>query len=344
MKKPSRRTLRFVLALLAVLAALWALGNFLPLAKHEKPLDVRVRVRRVVPEVPAAPTPETLPPGGQPPPDERSAVEPPISNSVLAGPSQAPDTTLPAAGDEKSQQLAAIMPPPVPSPSPRPRGDHAQIAIVLDDLGLDLRGTKKAIELPSFVTLSFMSYATRLREQTKEGRDRGHELLLHMPMEPTGHADPGPGALLVALPPDEIRRRFQNGLASFAGFDGVNNHMGSKFTADTTGMEIVIDELQQRHLFFLDSRTTSKTVGESLARQHGLPTIGRDVFLDDDEAIGAVRNQMEQAERIARRKGSAVVIGHPHPATLEALSGWIPDAQARGFVFVPLHTLLPSPN
>ncbi len=174
-------------------------------------------------------------------------------------------------------------------------------------------------------------------------RAAGHELLLHMPMEPMGHEDPGPGALLTGLPQEELKRRFDTALASFIGFDGVNNHMGSKFTADEEGMKLVVGELQERHLFFLDSRTSAKTVGETVARQYGLPTIGRDIFLDDDMAIDAVRNQMEQAERVARRKGIAVVIGHPHPATLTALEAWLPDAASRGFVFVPLHELVSAP-
>ena len=95
--------------------------------------------------------------------------------------------------------------------------------------------------------------------------------MLHMPMEPIGREDPGPGALLTTLSPADVRARFDHALDSFDGFDGVNNHMGSRFTAYAAGMEIVIAELQKRHLFFLDSRTSAQTVGESIALQkHGL--------------------------------------------------------------------------
>ena len=116
--------------------------------------------------------------------------------------------------------------------------------------------------------------------------------------------------------------------------------MGSKFTADSAGMELVITELQQRHLFFLDSRTSAQSVGAKLAQQHGLPNVSRDVFLDDDMSIGAVRAQFEQTERVARRKGFAVAIGHPHTATLQALEEWLPAAENRGFVFVPLKNMV----
>jgi polysaccharide deacetylase 2 family uncharacterized protein YibQ len=139
---------------------------------------------------------------------------------------------------------------------------------------------------------------------------------------------------------DELRQRFETALASFVGFDGVNNHMGSKFTAYPEGMEMVVDELQQRHLFFLDSRTSGKTVGETIARQHGLPTIARDVFLDDTISVDAIRAQLIETEHVARRKGYAVAIGHPHAATMDALQQWLPEAEAKGFKFVPVRELV----
>src|SRR5262249_40596056 len=154
-----------------------------------------------------------------------------------------------------------------------------------------------------------------------------------MPMEPLGHDDPGPGALLTNLSSDEVRARFDKALDSFSGFDGVNNHMGSKFTADEAGMQIVIGELQKRHLFFLDSRTSARSVGDAVAREHGVPTTRRDVFLDDTMTAEAVNAQLAQLERVARHKGVAVAIGHPHDVTLTALEAWLPAAQKRGLVF-----------
>ena len=185
-----------------------------------------------------------------------------------------------------------------------------------------------------------MPYASRLDEQTAAAQDADHELLLHVPTEPMGHGDPGPGALLVNEPANEIRARLTKALDSFDGFDGINNHMGSKFTAYAPGMEIVIDELKRRGLFFLDSRTSPKTVGESLAHDRGIPTIARDVFLDDNMSLGAVVGQLAVVEKVARRKGYAVAIGHPHENTLQALEAWIPEAEARGFTFVPIRSLL----
>jgi polysaccharide deacetylase 2 family uncharacterized protein YibQ len=221
-----------------------------------------------------------------------------------------------------------------------PPGTHPKIAIVIDDVGVDLKGSEKAIALPAPITLSFLPYATRLREQTSDARRAGHELILHMPMEPLGHEDPGPGALLVDLPMRDLQGRFETALASFTGFDGVNNHMGSKFTAYADGMNMVMDELSQRHLFFFDSKTSAQSIGLKIAQEKNLPTISRDVFLDDDQSPAIIRKQLEATEHIARHKGYAVAIGHPHAATMEVLPVWIKEAQARGFVLVPLHDLV----
>jgi polysaccharide deacetylase 2 family uncharacterized protein YibQ len=269
-------------------------------------------------------------------PTEKPATPPP---NALVEPK--PQNEEKNQGDEKSQpETAQALSPSMPPPVRPVKSGAPEIALVIDDVGLDIKGSERATELPGFVTLSYMPYATRLREQTREARDKGHELLLHMPMEPVGNADPGPGALLTSLTPDEIRLRFQTALASFVGFDGVNNHMGSKFTSDSAGMEIVVDELKQRHLFFLDSRTSPKSVGFSVAREHALPTLARDVFLDDEQSAKAIREQLDQTEIIARRKGYAIAIGHPHAVTLQVLEQWIPEAQARGYKFAPLNTFI----
>ncbi|MER2519101.1 MAG: divergent polysaccharide deacetylase family protein [Bdellovibrionales bacterium] len=245
-------------------------------------------------------------------------------------------------GQKSAKSIAVPVAPPVPEPKlPGWLPSHkARIAIVIDDMGLNLRESRRAVALPASVTLSYIPYAPRLRDQTREARDVGHELMLHMPMEPIGHDNPGPGALLTGLSEDEIRQRLVQALSSFVGFDGVNNHMGSKFTASESGMEIVVEELKQRQLFFLDSRTSSLTVGEKVARREGLPVIARDVFLDDSMTLEAVRGQIQQLERVARRKGYAVAIGHPHQATLQALEKWMPEAEKRGFVFVAIRDLV----
>ncbi len=267
----------------------------------------------------------------KPPLLEEPKLEP---SQNLGGEEQAPQNLpLPGGG--------GVSVPVVPEPVvPRPAGHPAKIAIVIDDVGPDLKGSERAIRLPASVTLSFLPYAVRLREQASAAREGGHELLLHMPMEPVGHENPGSGALMVEMPMSDLQQRFEEALASFTGFDGVNNHMGSKFTAYADGMNMVVDELQQRHLFFLDSRTSTQSVGRKIAEEKGVPSISRDIFLDDDTSPDAIRKQLEATERLAQRKGYAVAIGHPHATTMEVLEAWTAEARARGFELVPLKGLV----
>ncbi|MBS0517405.1 MAG: divergent polysaccharide deacetylase family protein [Proteobacteria bacterium] len=218
------------------------------------------------------------------------------------------------------------------------------IAIVIDDVGIDRPRSRRAWELPGPITLSFLPYAKDLREQARAARARGNELMLHMPMEPNGHADPGPNALLVSLSSNEIRQRVTVDLDSFEGYVGVNNHMGSRFTAYRPGMETVMRLLKARGLLFLDSRTTAQTVGESLAQELGVPTINRNIFLDDDESLGAVRHKLAETEEVARRQGFVVAIGHPHENTLQALADWLPALAAKGFALAPLTAALRKRN
>jgi len=218
------------------------------------------------------------------------------------------------------------------------------VAIVIDDVGLDRPHSKRAWELPGPLTMSFLPYAKDLREQARAARAHGNELMLHLPMEPNGRADPGPNALLVSLSDNELRQRVNGALDSFDGYVGVNNHMGSRFTAFKPGMETTLRLFRARGLLFLDSRTTADSVGDQLAQELGVPSVARNVFLDDDESLDAVRRKLAETEAVARRQGFVVAIGHPHPATLQALSEWLPGLSAKGLVLAPLSAALRKRN
>jgi len=218
------------------------------------------------------------------------------------------------------------------------------IAIVIDDVGLDRPHSKRAWELPGPLTMSFLPYAKDLREQARAARARGQELMLHLPMEPGGRADPGPNALLVTLSDSELKHRVTTALDSFDGFVGVNNHMGSRFTAYRPGMEAVLRQFKERGLLFLDSRTTPSSVGDQVAQEIGVPSVARNVFLDDDESIDAVRRKLAETEGVARRQGFAVAIGHPHEATIQALAEWLPAVSGKGFALAPLSAVLRKRN
>jgi polysaccharide deacetylase 2 family uncharacterized protein YibQ len=218
------------------------------------------------------------------------------------------------------------------------------VAIVIDDVGIDRPRSKRAWELPGPLTMSFLPYAKDLRDQARAARARGHELFLHLPMEPTGRADPGPNALLVSLSDAEIKQRTAAALDSFDGYVGVNNHMGSRFTTFRPGMETVLRQFKGRGLMFLDSRTTAQSVGDQVAQEMGVPSIVRHVFLDDDESLESVRRKLAEAEAVARRQGFVVAIGHPHEATLQALGEWLPGLQAKGMALAPASAVLRKRN
>lgn len=215
------------------------------------------------------------------------------------------------------------------------------IAIVIDDMGVDKPDSARVIGLPGPVTIAFMSYASELEPQAKAARAAGHEIWLHVPMEPMdGELDAGPDVLKTGLSADENRRRLDWALSRLSGYVGVNNHMGSKFTKSEADMALVMEALKGRGLAFLDSRTTKDTVAAKVAGEFGVPHIDRNVFIDNDETVAAVRAKLVETEQYARQHGYALAIGHPHLATIEALSEWLPSLRARGFVLVPASTLL----
>ncbi|MFI5000367.1 MAG: divergent polysaccharide deacetylase family protein [Reyranellales bacterium] len=218
------------------------------------------------------------------------------------------------------------------------------VAIVIDDVGVDRARSRRAWELPGPLTMSFLPYAKDLREQARAARARGQELMLHLPMEPIGHSDPGPNALLVSLSDSELKQRVTAALDSFDGYVGVNNHMGSRFTTFKPGMETVLRIFKSRRIMFLDSRTTAQSVGDQLAQELGVPSIVRHVFLDDDEAIDAIRRKLAETEEVARRQGFVVAIGHPHESTLQALGEWLPTLPAKGMVLAPATAVLRKRN
>ena len=280
-------------------------------------------------------------------PDPPGAADPPAAAPVAAAPAQPRPRT--------SARTAAVVRP--PSPPPSARSDQPawlryavappaalgrpHIAIVIDDLGLDRRRTERTIGLPAPLTLSFLGYANDLPQLAEEGHRAGHELLVHVPMEPISRSeDMGPNGLAVGLGEDEVLRRLRWNLSRVDGYVGINNHMGSRFTASAESMAPVMAELKARGLLFLDSRTIGRSAGVELARHYGVPHAARDVFLDNEVSAPAIVTQLAEVEAIARKNGSAVAIGHPHDATIAELARWIEQLPKKGFILVPLSTIV----
>jgi polysaccharide deacetylase 2 family uncharacterized protein YibQ len=147
---------------------------------------------------------------------------------------------------------------------------------------------------------------------------------------------------LVSLSRTELLHRLTRDLDSFSGYVGINNHMGSRFTSQAEGMGVVAAELRRRGLLFLDSRTTAQTVAFQVAVEHGVPSVSRDVFLDNEDKAEAIDRRLAEVEQIARRQGHAIAIGHPREATLGELAPWLARLEGRGFRLVPVSAVVMS--
>lgn len=220
-------------------------------------------------------------------------------------------------------------------------GDKFYISIVIDDVGVDYKRSARAIDLPAAVTLAFLPYARHLQEQVQKAAQNGHELMVHLPMEPLRMtANPGPDFLGLEHDTAELKRRIARNLDAFAGYKGVNNHMGSAFTRHAEGLDVLMRDLKRRGVYFLDSKTAPDSVAEEVARKHGVPTTQRDVFLDHFETAEQVRAALEKTERIARQGGYAVAIGHPKDITLSALESWLPTVAAKNIEIIPMSEMI----
>lgn len=232
---------------------------------------------------------------------------------------------------------AEIIPSPeptsVPTATPRPElppDARGRLAILLDDAGQAMDLVPRAAQLPPAIAVAVLPFLPHSAETATELHNAGHEIWLHLPMEATGAENPGPGAILVGMTSDEIRTTVHSALNNVPHVVGVNNHMGSKATANLRTMTWVMQELSPRGMAFLDSRTTVQTVAEDAARAQGIPTGRRHVFLDNVRQRAAVRAQLDEAIYRARSEGEAVAIGHLTEVTIDVLTTEAPGLSDRG--------------
>ena len=160
-----------------------------------------------------------------------------------------------------------------------------------------------------------------------------------MPMEPVGLADPGPNALRVGMSDSDLQARVRWAMSRVPEAVGLNNHMGSRFTADPRAMRVALSAVADRQPLFLDSLTTGESRGQAVAAGLGLNALQRDIFLDHVQTPAEVTARLDEAEALARSRGWAIAIGHPHDTTLDVLEAWIAGARERGVEFVTVTTL-----
>ena len=207
----------------------------------------------------------------------------------------------------------------------------AKLAIILDDLGSDRRAAKEVFDLPFPLTISVLPNHEHSAEIAQEAERRGYQVMLHLPMQAVFTEKPEARELRAGMPAADLSKLVNEFLEDVPGAVGVNNHQGSQATSDAKLMRELMPVLRDHHLFYIDSRTTAATVAYEAAQSSEVPSAFRNVpFLDDVEEVRAVRKQLELALRGAREKGEAVAIGHPHPATLQALREVLPKTKAEG--------------
>ncbi|THB63174.1 MAG: divergent polysaccharide deacetylase family protein [Desulfovibrio sp.] len=198
------------------------------------------------------------------------------------------------------------------------------MAIIIDDMGDDMAFANSLALLNFPVTFSIWPRSEKMWETELIAYESGLEIMVHQPMEPLEYPEfrPGPGALFIDMDPERIREILQANIERFEYATGLNNHMGSRFTQDEAGMDLLMEVLAEKGLFAVDSLTHPGSVMADQARSHGVPIVVRDVFLDVVQDEHSIVLQLEKTERIALRQGTALAIGHPYPETLQALRTW----------------------
>jgi uncharacterized protein len=275
-------------------------------------------------------------PGEDGSPAERDDIAGDVATArpVPAESSGAPALPGSAAPDRPAPDLPASDRPVAPAHG------EALVAVVIDDLGRSVDAVDRLAALGVDLTYAVLPFETRTAEVARRLAEHRAEILLHLPMEAGGDANPGPGALFRTMAPEELARRTREALAAVPGAVGANNHMGSALSADDGAMAPVLRVLEERGLFFLDSRTSAESVGYRLARRMGIPAAERQVFLDREIDVEEIRAQFRRLLSVAAESGAAIAIGHPYPETLLVLEEEVPAARASGFRFVPVSYLL----
>ncbi|WP_179232737.1 divergent polysaccharide deacetylase family protein [Paenibacillus rigui] len=221
-----------------------------------------------------------------------------------------------------------------------------RIAIVIDDMGNDMTGTKEMMELPIPFTAAVMPFLPTTKRDAEWAHRLGHDVLIHMPMEPVRGKKSwlGPGAITTDLPDEEIRKRVLAAIEDVPFAIGMNNHMGSKVTADPRVMRIVLEVCKEKNLIYLDSKTSHKSVVKKLAEEIGVRTGENNIFMDDIYSRDHIVKQALKVQKYMDQHEATVVIGHVGPPgkhTAAVLKQSIPTLQKMGGQFVTISKLVP---
>jgi polysaccharide deacetylase 2 family uncharacterized protein YibQ len=215
-----------------------------------------------------------------------------------------------------------------------------RVAIILDDGGWGGPETRRVLALDNRLTLAILPNAPKTEALAREAAEKGFEVMLHMPMEPSRTARKFPGQIETSMDRETVHRLAREAIAQIPGLVGVNNHTGTLFTQDAERMGWFMEVLREKNLYFVDSMTTARSLGLAAAVTAGLKAARRDVFLDNDASLPYIRSQVRELVKRARAGGSAVAIGHFRRNTVTVLEEVLPGLEKEGVVLTRMSELV----
>ena len=214
-----------------------------------------------------------------------------------------------------------------------------RLAIVIDDAGRDLDSQHIYEQMGIPLTLAVMPDQVHTRDAALSWRAHGLPVILHQPMESVSGIGMEPKVILTSMSDAAIRQMLRDSLSQLPEAIGINNHQGSKATIDARTMDIVMNELHHRGLFFFDSHTNSTTAADKAAKTYGVPYVRNDLFVDNSASVSDICAMIQEGADRAKKKGTYIIIGHCRPHTAEAFRQMVPKLKAQGIEFVYLSSL-----
>lgn len=279
--------------------------------------------------------------------ESRSKASAPVSSvsgsSSVAVSSAAKKPSV--SGNSVKKEASSAKPAAAPAkaaPAPKPNTPSAvkgRLAVVIDDAGRDLESQHVYESLGIPLTLAVMPNQVHTRDAAVSWHAHGMPVILHQPMESVSGIGMESKVILTSMSDEAIRSLLKDSLSQVPEAVGINNHQGSKATIDRRTMDVVMNELHHRHLFFFDSRTNSTTAADAAAAAYGVPYVRNDLFVDNEADVAAISAMIREAAKRAQKYGTYVIIGHCRPKTAEAFRQMVPQLEKEGIQFVYVSSL-----
>jgi len=224
---------------------------------------------------------------------------------------------------------------------------HAEklASIIIDDVGNNLEYGEDVVNLPATLTIAILPETTYAKRLARLAASNNKEVMLHLPMQSVEHHQHSPGTLDLHMTRSEFRNQLRLNLNSVPYVRGVNNHMGSLLTRHPGHMTWLMDELSRRGgLYFIDSKTTSKSIADKIALENNVPVLSRDFFLDPNHEANTLRQQFDRFIKKVNRRGYALAIAHPYPETIKFLKANLNELSEHGITLIPVSELVRTAN